>query len=1008
MADDVGRLSSRLELDVVDFKAGITTANREMRVLKSEFNATQASLGPLASGMEGLTAKSENLSKRIEIQRDKLSKLSAMYDQAKKAAKEKGDTTVTTQKALDGLAIKVNNAKAALGKMENELTQTKDEMKKLSDESVLLEQKLTAVGNKFKSLGDSASKIGSKMTTHLTLPIIAAGAAAVKFASDVEESLSKTDIVFGGASGSVKSWAETTITSLGLAQATALEMASGYGDLATSMEITQSKASQMGMELSGRAADLASFKNIQIEVAETALAAIFTGETESLKKLGVVMTQANLEAYALSMGIEKNIADMTEAEKVNLRYAYVMDKTSNAAGDYARTADGAANQSRTLKENLKEAATSIGNQLLPVFTNLVTKANEVVTKFVNMDDGSKKMIITIAGIIAAVGPALVMFGKLSSGVGAVINIIPKLKTAVAGVQVALAAMAANPVVLAIGAVSIAVAAIGIAAYKSSQETKQLKEDIIQMAKETADANIDAINESYLVQQETLDAELASERSASEEAIALIDEEYEAKKESYQNGVEDQRKALQQQLQDAQKAHNESINAIRKEYGVFEQTVKSKTELAREEADTLIEEAQRVHDEKIALLDEELENKQDSLDRATDLTIGNLEDQIALLEGATEEEIALEKQKRLEAEIIELEDLIATEKNAEEKVRLIEEREALIQEAVQISADQQITIQKYKIREEILAEKIKAEELKVEYQTAYEEQVTELEEKLAEEIELINSKAEEEILKIQEERIAKEEAENAKFEATSGSLQSQLDSLSSYQQEYFAQLDAELAEKKRIEEEKLAAVEERIAAERLALEEAQMAEIEVERARENAVQQYLNGTENIVKISDIDLGLVPVEYRGLAEDLISNNQNNPDATVDLNKVITGELWAYDFSGNRVLDTLIDQYYDETQGDGQIPEKAVGDNFWTGGYVRVHEKGGEIINLARGSQIIPHDVSMAMARSYGDALAKSGHQITMENNFYSPKALERSEILDIVADQQRAFYLQLQGL
>ena len=128
-------------------------------------------------------------------------------------------------------------------------------------------------------------------------------------------------------------------------------MASLFGDMGTSMGLPTDAAAKMSMSLTGLAGDLASFKNLSLDEVQTALAGVFTGETESLKRLGIVMTETNLDAYALANGFGKTTNEMTQAEKVQLRYAYIMEMTKNAQGDYARTADGTANSIRTFQES---------------------------------------------------------------------------------------------------------------------------------------------------------------------------------------------------------------------------------------------------------------------------------------------------------------------------------------------------------------------------------------------------------------------------------------------------------------------------------------------------------------------------------------------------------------------------------------------------------------------------------------------------------------------------------
>ena len=145
------------------------------------------------------------------------------------------------------------------------------------------------------------TRVGVSMTKFSTAPIVAALTAAVKAAGDFSETLSKTEVVFGGMTDAVMDWSEKSVDAMGLAQSTALEMASTYGDMATGMGLAGSAAASMSMNMVQLAADIASFKNKSISEVNSALTGIFTGETESLKQLGVIMTQTNLQAFALEL-----------------------------------------------------------------------------------------------------------------------------------------------------------------------------------------------------------------------------------------------------------------------------------------------------------------------------------------------------------------------------------------------------------------------------------------------------------------------------------------------------------------------------------------------------------------------------------------------------------------------------------------------------------------------------------------------------------------------------------
>jgi len=302
------------------------------------------------------------------------------------------------------------------------------------------ERKISTMSTRLDAVGQKMSAMGRKMTAAVTLPILGAATAAIKFASDTEEALNKVDVSFGQSAQSIKDFAQTTLDAFGIARGTALDMAAGFGDMATSMGLTNQKAAEMSMNLVGLAGDLASFKNISIDIANTALIAIFTGETESLKKLGIVMTQANLDAFAMANGFDGTTKSMTESEKVLLRYAFVMEKTGNAQGDFAATSDSTANSLRIMTESLKEAAAALGEVLLPVITPIIKKISDFVKKIAAMDERQRKIIVTIALLVAAVGPLLMILGALASSFNALILAAPAIAAAFTAVGTVISAM----------------------------------------------------------------------------------------------------------------------------------------------------------------------------------------------------------------------------------------------------------------------------------------------------------------------------------------------------------------------------------------------------------------------------------------------------------------------------------------------------------------------------------------------------------------------------------------
>lgn len=298
-------------------------------------------------------------------------------------------------------------------------------MVKVGADLTEMQKGLKKAAKELKSAGQEISSLGASLTTGVTLPIAGAAAASIKFASDLEESTNKVNVAFQGSADEVKKWSDTTLETFGIAKGTALDMASLFGDMGTAMGQTPQEAAKMSESLVGLAGDLASFKNIGIEEAQTALKGIFTGEGESLKSLGVVMQDNTLEAYAMATGQKKAYDEMTQAEKVALRYAYVMDATNNAQGDFTRTSGGTANQLRIVQESLKEAAATLGQNLLPIITPILQKLNDFIKRFSEMNEGTQKFILTMTGIAAVIGPVLSIVGGLTTGLGGVVSALGK-------------------------------------------------------------------------------------------------------------------------------------------------------------------------------------------------------------------------------------------------------------------------------------------------------------------------------------------------------------------------------------------------------------------------------------------------------------------------------------------------------------------------------------------------------------------------------------------------------
>lgn len=251
-----------------------------------------------------------------------------------------------------------------------------------------------------KSLSDMVGDIKPKLKS-LAMALTAAfsvkklvdfGRQSIETASDLAEVQNVVDTAFGESKQKMEDFADTAVKTYGISKLTAKQTGSNFMAMAAGMGLANDSASDMAMALTGLSADMASFYNVGQDVASTALKSIFTGETETLKQFGIVMTDANLQAYALSKGITKSTADMSQAEKVQLRYNYVMSQTALAQGDFAKTSDSWANQTRILSEQWKEFGATIGTVLMNVLLPAVKAINSLLSQLIALAQGAVRAL----------------------------------------------------------------------------------------------------------------------------------------------------------------------------------------------------------------------------------------------------------------------------------------------------------------------------------------------------------------------------------------------------------------------------------------------------------------------------------------------------------------------------------------------------------------------------------------------------------------------------------------
>lgn len=253
-------------------------------------------------------------------------------------------------------------------------------------------------------------------------------------ASDLEEVQNVVDVSFGSMADQVEAFANTAVRSYGMSALTAKRMASTFMAMSNGMDIAQEAGKNMSLQLTALAGDMASFYNVGQDIAQTALNSIFTGETESLKKFGIVLTETNLEAFALSQGIKKSYQAMSQAEKVALRYNYVLNATKNAQGDFARTSGSWANQIRLLKEQWSQFLGILGSGLIKILTPMVKALNQMLASLISIGNAITKVFggKTTNNMSTTIKDSASSAGDLDAGLGDANESAKKLSRTIAG------------------------------------------------------------------------------------------------------------------------------------------------------------------------------------------------------------------------------------------------------------------------------------------------------------------------------------------------------------------------------------------------------------------------------------------------------------------------------------------------------------------------------------------------------------------------------------------------
>lgn len=463
------------ETSIRSIQANVKNLGSQMKLLTAEFDGS-------ADGMEALVAKNDLLKKTVAATQQQVGLLQKEYDKQvrtlanlegalNKSAKEYGANSKEAAQAqnaynrqaieLQKLETRMNEAKTSMAKLTREISDNENAMDELRSTSGKMDKVFGFVGTAAKNMlglkrnTDEVSDSMSKAHTHslsfgdvvkgiVTSEAILGGfrmigsaiadmgrsmvdfaKQGVEVASDLQEVQNVVDVTFGTQGAAViEDFAKSAAGSFGMSALSAKQFTGTMGAMLKSMNLSDSEVLDMSTALTGLAGDMASFYNLDAEEAFAKLRSGISGETEPLKQLGINMSVANLEAYALTQGINTAWKEMTQAEQATLRYQYIMQATADAQGDFARTSDSYANQQRILQLNLENLSATIGSKVLPGLNSFTGIFNDLLSGNIGLDGFGARIGVEIGNVLTSFSANLPAFmeaggqlvGSLVSGI----------------------------------------------------------------------------------------------------------------------------------------------------------------------------------------------------------------------------------------------------------------------------------------------------------------------------------------------------------------------------------------------------------------------------------------------------------------------------------------------------------------------------------------------------------------------------------------------------------------
>lgn len=295
--------------------------------------------------------------------------------------------------------------------------------KSLTNASKSVDGFATNLSGKLKKIGGGLTSLGKKATLGLTLPILGLGVVAVKAASDLEQSIGGVESVFKNAQDVIFEFGQTSAESVGLSARSFNELATRSGALLQNLGFNASGAATEIISLTERASDMSAVFGTDVDQALGAINSALKGEFNPLEQFGVKINQAAINARGLELGLGDLDGKLDDNAKATAALSLIYEQTADTQGQFARESETLAGQQQRLKADFEDISAELGEILMPIVLEIVGAVKQLFERFKELSPEQKKMIVTVAGLVAVLGPVAVILGTVIGAIGTLIPII---------------------------------------------------------------------------------------------------------------------------------------------------------------------------------------------------------------------------------------------------------------------------------------------------------------------------------------------------------------------------------------------------------------------------------------------------------------------------------------------------------------------------------------------------------------------------------------------------------